>query len=74
MRLVKRLYLNQPDNILTVQFVIHDPTCQVVPLTLLPSVYRYSVFSHLSRNIGLDINHICSRINNLPTLSLKSAS
>lgn len=42
-------YLNQPNNILAVQFIIHYPTSELIPLTLLPTIYWYSVFSHLQQ-------------------------
>lgn len=46
-------YLNQPYNIVTVQLIVDYPTSQLVPLTLLPTIYWYSVFSHLQQQNGL---------------------
>ena len=40
-------YLDQPYSIITVDFIVHKPTSQLIPFTLFPSIHRNPVLCHL---------------------------
>jgi hypothetical protein len=45
--LCKRMYLNKPHNILTIQLIVDNPACQLIPLTLLSPIDGNPVLCHL---------------------------